>query len=132
MHTPLSSGSSSCILRTLKQCTNSRLHTWSARAFPRVRREAELGGIRTQQPYCSPILWRLYDAVVKIPKTAPRSALLSSHSCQKPSELPNGESVGSLALQIFIVYCVFLHLGGGALQFVLLFYLFCLWSINII
>lgn len=32
VHTPLSSGSSSCILRILKQCTNSRLHTWLARA----------------------------------------------------------------------------------------------------
>lgn len=94
VHTPLSSGSSSCILRILKQCTNSRLYTWSARAFPRIRREAKLGGIQTQQPNCSPILWRLYDAVVKIPKPAPRSVLPSSHSCQKPSELPRWRICG--------------------------------------
>lgn len=123
--------SSSSIPRTFTQCANSRLHTLLARAIMRVRRGAALSGIRTQQPNCSAILWRLYDAAVKIPKPGPRSVVPSSHLCHKPSELPDGESVGSLALHISIVYCVLLHLGGGVLRFVLLFYLFCLWSINI-
>lgn len=127
----LSGRNSSSIPRIFAQCANSRLHTLLARTITRVRRGVELSGIRTQQLNCSAILWRLYDAAVKIPKPAPRSVVPSSHLCQKPSELPDGESVGSLALHISIVYCVLLHLGGGVPRFVLLFYLFCLWSINI-
>lgn len=90
-----------------------------------------LSGVQIQQAN-----WLRYCAVATpwcactIPKPLPEWVLASSHTCQKPNELPEGASVGSLALHISNVCCVLLHLRGGVLWFVL--HLFCLWSINII
>lgn len=95
--------------RLFTQHATSRFHSSSAHALTHGRLAAVLSVIRAQQAnssrYC---IVAAPCCGCKIPK--PRPVLASSHTCQKPSELPEGESV-SVAAYFHCLLCTSTPLG---------------------